>query len=109
VVPVSRYAPGGEGEAASAARPEDLSDDELLEMRGAARDLTHELGRYPLEAELAARLGVSADELSHARQAADGFSALSLDTPAGDGENSVNLGDLLGASSRGRWPGCACC
>jgi RNA polymerase sigma-B factor len=73
----------------------------LLEMRGAIQDLTHELGRHPLQAEVAERLGVSADELRQARQAADGFSALSLDTPVGDGEDSIDLGDLLGEVDSG--------
>jgi RNA polymerase sigma-B factor len=69
----------------------------LLELRGATEDLTHELGRLPGEAELAARLGVTPDDLREARRAADGFSALSLDAPFGDDEDSGGLADLLGA------------
>jgi len=68
----------------------------VLEMRGAAEDLVQELGRQPDEAELAGRLGVAPDELREARQAAEGFSALSLDSPAGDEEGSAGLGDMLG-------------
>ena len=68
----------------------------LLELRGVTEDLTHELGRKPSEAELAERLGVTPDELREARQAADGLSALSLDVPVGDSEDSADLGDLLG-------------
>jgi len=69
----------------------------LLELRGATEDLTHELGRLPGEAELAGRLGVTPDELREARRAADGFSALSLDAPFGDDEDSGGLADLLGS------------
>ena len=68
----------------------------LLEMRGAAQDLTHELGRQPLDSELAERLGVGTQELDEARQAAQGFTALSLDAPAGDSEDASGLGELLG-------------
>ena len=68
----------------------------LLEMRGATEDLTHELGRLPYESELAGRLGVTPQELREARQAADAFSALSLNAPAGGEEDSAELGDLLG-------------
>lgn len=73
----------------------------LLEMRGAAEDLVHELGRQPDDAELAARLGVAPEDLDEARRAAEGFSALSLDAPVGDGDDSVGLGDLLGVEDAG--------
>jgi RNA polymerase sigma-B factor len=68
----------------------------LLEMRGIAEDLTHDLGRHPTEAELAGRLGVTPQELREARQAAESFTALSLDAPAGGDDSTVELGDLLG-------------
>jgi RNA polymerase sigma-B factor len=68
----------------------------LLEMRPAAEDLTHELGRPPEDAELASRLGVTPDELREARLAAEGLSALSLDAPVGDSADSAELGELLG-------------
>jgi RNA polymerase sigma-B factor len=68
----------------------------LLEMRGAAQDLIQELGRQPLNSELAERLGVTTQDLDEARQAADAFTALSLDAPLGDGEDSSELHDLLG-------------
>jgi RNA polymerase sigma-B factor len=68
----------------------------LLEQRGAMEDLTHELGRSPLESEVAGRLGVAPEELREARQASQGFSAQSLDAPVGHDEGSAELGDLLG-------------
>jgi RNA polymerase sigma-B factor len=73
----------------------------LLELRGATEDLTHELGRLPLESELAGRLGVTPAELREARQAADGFTAVSLNSPVGDVEGSAELGDLIGVVDAG--------
>ena len=69
----------------------------LLEQRGATEDLTHELGRLPLESELAGRLGVTPEELREARLAGEGRSALSLNVPVGDEDDSAELGDLIGA------------
>jgi RNA polymerase sigma-B factor len=68
----------------------------LLEMRGTIEQLTHELGRRPTDEELAERLGVTPADLREARQAAEGMSALSLDAPAGAGEDAADLGELLG-------------
>jgi RNA polymerase sigma-B factor len=68
----------------------------LLELRGAAEDLTHELGRVPGEADLAARLGITVEELREARQAAGAFSALSLDAPLSGSEDPAELADMLG-------------
>jgi RNA polymerase sigma-B factor len=68
----------------------------LLEMRAAVENLTHELGRHPTEPELAARLGVTEEELREARQAAEGFAALSLDAPLAGGDDPGELGSLLG-------------
>jgi RNA polymerase sigma-B factor len=68
----------------------------LLEMRGAVEDLTHELGRHPGDPELAERLGVTLDELREARQAGEGFTALSLDAPLAGQDDPCELGALLG-------------
>jgi RNA polymerase sigma-B factor len=68
----------------------------LLEMRGAAEDLTGELGRHPTEAELARRLGVTEEELREARQAGENFTALSLDAPMQGHDDPGELGSLLG-------------
>src|ERR1700691_1681027 len=65
-------------------------------MRGASEALTHELGRQPADAELAERLGVTAADLREARQAAEGFSALSLDAPLAGQDDPGELGSLLG-------------
>jgi RNA polymerase sigma-B factor len=68
----------------------------LLEMRGTVEDLTHELGRHPADPELAERLGVTLDELREARQAGEGFTALSLDAPLAGQDDPCDLGSLLG-------------
>jgi RNA polymerase sigma-B factor len=75
----------------------------LLEVRDAVEDLTHELGRQPANSEIAARLGVTTEELSEAMQAAHGFSALSLDAPASGatGGDPGELIDLLGVDDGG--------
>jgi RNA polymerase sigma-B factor len=73
----------------------------LLEMRGALEDLTNELGRLPTDSELAERLGVTPDELREARQAADAFTALSLDAPAGGEDGAAELSELLGMEDTG--------
>jgi RNA polymerase sigma-B factor len=54
----------------------------LLQVREATATLTADLGRHPADAEVAARLEVTEDEIREARQAGDAaFSALSLDAP----------------------------
>jgi RNA polymerase sigma-B factor len=68
----------------------------LLEMRGAAEDLTSELGRHPTGTELARRLGATEEELREALQAAENFTALSLDAPAQGQDDGGELGSLLG-------------
>ena len=68
----------------------------LLELRKATEELTHNLGRTPTEAELAERLGVSADDLLEARQADMAFSTYSLDAPLSDRDDPAQLGDVLG-------------
>lgn len=73
----------------------------LLEMRAATEELTHELGRLPGDDELAGRLGVAPEELREARQAGEWFTAVSLDAPLADGDDSGDLGDLLGGEDDG--------
>ena len=68
----------------------------LLEVRKATEDLTHQLGRAPGDEELAAHLGVTADELQEARRADMVFHTYSLDAPVFDRQDPVQLADLLG-------------
>jgi RNA polymerase sigma-B factor len=69
----------------------------VLEMRTAARDLTHQLGRTPDDAEMARHLQVSVAEVADARRADLGFHAWSLDAPMSGDEDSAGLAELLGA------------
>ena len=68
----------------------------LLELRKATEELTQQLGRPPEEAELAERLGVSADAMQEARQADLVFSTYSLDAPMSDRDDPALLADMLG-------------
>ena len=68
----------------------------LLELRKATEELTQQLGRAPEEAELAERLGVSADDMQEARQADLVFSTYSLDAPLSDRDDPAMLADMLG-------------
>ncbi len=73
----------------------------LLELRKATEELTQQLGRAPGEAELAERLGVSADDMQEARQADLVFSTYSLDAPLSDREDPAMLADVLGDDDPG--------
>jgi RNA polymerase sigma-B factor len=73
----------------------------LLELRKATEELTHALGRDPDDEELRERLGVTAAELSEARQADMVFSAYSLDAPLSDREDPSQLADVLGDDDAG--------
>jgi RNA polymerase sigma-B factor len=67
-----------------------------LELRNASADLTNTLGRIPTDAELAAHLHVSDDDVRAARQADLAFQAASLDSPVTTQDGAASLGDLLG-------------
>jgi RNA polymerase sigma-B factor len=68
-----------------------------LELRSAVSELTHELGRMPTDAELAAHVGVTEDDVIEARRADLAFRASSLDSPMTGEGGSATVGDLLGA------------
>jgi RNA polymerase sigma-B factor len=72
----------------------------VLAARAATEDLTHELGRLPAEADLAARLGVSAADLREARLAETAFRPVSLDAPVTSESGTVSLAELLGEDDR---------
>jgi RNA polymerase sigma-B factor len=68
----------------------------LLELRKATEELTHSLGRVPTDDELKERLGITAEDLTEARQADMVFSAYSLDAPLSDRDDPAMLSDVLG-------------
>jgi RNA polymerase sigma-B factor len=67
-----------------------------LELRSAACDLTHQLGRMPVDAELAEHMGVTLDDVIEARRADQAFRASSLDAPV-TSDSAAAVADLLGA------------
>lgn len=67
-----------------------------------ARDrLSCELGREPTVPELAERLGVEADDVVDALEAADAYRTTSLDRPVGGDEGSAPLAELIGHDDPG--------
>ena len=67
-----------------------------LQVNRALGELWQELGRSPTMQELAARTGLSVDEVLEASDAVRAYSASSLDAPVGDAGTTV--GELLEAS-----------
>jgi RNA polymerase sigma-B factor len=61
---------------------------------GASMTLTHELGRSPTVAEVAARLGAGEEEVLEGLEGGRAYNATSLSMPIGDG--ATELGDTLG-------------
>jgi RNA polymerase sigma-B factor len=70
--------------------------DLMLEAREATGQLAQQLGRTPAESDMARHLGVSADELRHARQAELALQPSSLDAPLADQPGTGTLADCLG-------------
>jgi len=70
--------------------------DLALEVRKATWLLAQELGRTPDDADLARSLGVSEDEVRHARGAALAFQPGSLDAPVAGPRGVHTVADLLG-------------
>ncbi len=64
---------------------------------GASAELERELGRGPTADELAERLGVTAERVLEAREAAGAHWATSLDAPRTSEDGGVALADLFGA------------
>lgn len=63
--------------------------------------LTAELGREPTIPELAARVGAEVEEVVSALDAAEAYSAASLDLPVGQDPDSASLGEMLGGEDPG--------
>ncbi|GAB3851556.1 hypothetical protein GCM10027610_078380 [Dactylosporangium cerinum] len=71
-----------------------------LEISKISGDLAQDLGRSPTVADLAAKLGVSEEDVIEGLDCGQAYRALSLDAPVGeaggDGAGATGLGDLLG-------------
>ncbi|SEK98199.1 SigB/SigF/SigG family RNA polymerase sigma factor [Nonomuraea pusilla] len=66
-----------------------------LELNKATAELTQTLGHSPTVAELAAKMGISEEDVLLALEASTAYSALSLDAPVGNDEDAANLSDML--------------
>jgi RNA polymerase sigma-B factor len=73
----------------------------VLEVREATWRLAQELGRMPADSDLTWHLGISGDDLRHARRADAAFQSHSLDAPLADGRGKSILADFLGAEDPG--------
>jgi RNA polymerase sigma-B factor len=73
----------------------------VLAVREATRQLTQQLGHQPADAELAAHLGISDDDLREARRADLVFSPASLDAPLAGHPDAASLADVLGEEDPG--------
>lgn len=65
-------------------------------LRSATERLTRELGRSPSVAEVAEALGVDPEEIAEALDAAEAYTAASLDRPVGGAPEGATLGELMG-------------
>jgi RNA polymerase sigma-B factor len=72
-----------------------------LDINRACDQLTHELGRVPAVADLAAHLDVDEDAVVEALVAADAYRSTSLFAPVGAEEDGPTLADRLGAEDHG--------
>jgi len=68
----------------------------VLQVREATRSLTQQLGHQPADAEVAAHLGISDDDLREARRADLVFQPASLDAPLAGRADAATLADVLG-------------
>jgi RNA polymerase sigma-B factor len=68
-----------------------------LSLSEATSTLLQGLGRSPTVADLAGHLGISEEEVLEGLEGARAYNAVSLSTPANDGDRATELGDLLGA------------
>ncbi|MGP3911537.1 SigB/SigF/SigG family RNA polymerase sigma factor [Nonomuraea sp. 10N515B] len=68
-----------------------------LELNKATAELTQTLGHAPTVAELAAKMGISQEDVLLTLDASAAYNTLSLDAPVGGEEDAADLGDFLPA------------
>ncbi|HUR87277.1 MAG TPA: SigB/SigF/SigG family RNA polymerase sigma factor [Solirubrobacteraceae bacterium] len=79
-----------------AVRPPRELQELTLRVEAAMTRLTGELDRSPTAGEIAAAVGVDVEQVLEALQARSGRGAVSLQTPQGDAEGGMTLGDTIG-------------
>jgi len=67
-----------------------------IALTSATAELTQALGRAPTVPELAARLGVSKDEVLEGLESANAYATLSLDAPESHDESALSMLDAIG-------------
>lgn len=72
-----------------------------LSLTRAKGKLTQDLGRSPTVAEIAKYLDISEEEVLEGIESSNAYSAISLDGPEGDGENTGSITDTLGSEDVG--------
>jgi RNA polymerase sigma-B factor len=68
-----------------------------LELNRVTAELTQTLGHSPTVAELAAKMGISEEDVLLTLDASSAYNTLSLDAPVGGEEDAADLGDFLPA------------
>ncbi|MCK2220279.1 SigB/SigF/SigG family RNA polymerase sigma factor [Actinomadura sp. ATCC 31491] len=68
-----------------------------LELNKATAELTQTLGHAPTVAELAAKMGISEEDVLLTLDASSAYNTLSLDAPVGGEEDAADLGDFIPA------------
>jgi RNA polymerase sigma-B factor len=71
------------------------------EMVTAREELTQQLGRIPADQEVAAHLGLDAEEQQEAHRAQAAFQAMSLNAPLSAGPDAPTFAELLGSDDPG--------
>lgn len=72
-----------------------LYQERRSELNRLVADFTQELGRFPTVAELAARMGISEEDMLLTMDASAAYSTLSLDAPMGTDDDSAALGEVI--------------
>jgi RNA polymerase sigma-B factor len=80
--------------------PRDLQE-LAVKLEPTTEALSREIGRVPTTAELAERLGVNAEQLLEAREAASAYRAVSLDRPREDDDEGDGLAAAFGVEDSG--------
>lgn len=73
--------------------------EQTLQLKNALPALSQLLGRSPTIPELAAHVGLTADEVLEAFDAQDAYSSISLDSPVGDPSDGATLSDKIASTT----------
>jgi RNA polymerase sigma-B factor len=80
--------------------PRDLQET-AVRVERVTHEITRDLGRAPTPAEIGSHLGVTAERVLEAREAAGAYRAISLDRPHDDAEEPEQVSDSIGVEDPG--------